>query len=76
MNPLILFGLVTAIALQVVTVFMPLGVTWAFELKQKVCFDDLGDYFKFRTLNGSEAFDVSYPCAAFDFNSSMQQEFK
>ena len=76
MNPLILFGLVTAIALLVVTVFMPLGVTWAFEPKPKVCFDDLGDYFKFRTLNGSEAFDVSYPCPDFDINSSVQQEFK
>ena len=76
MNPLILFGLVTAIALLLVTVFMPLRVTWAFEPKQKVCFDDLSDYFKFRTLNGSEAFDVSYPSPGFDFNRSMQQELK
>ena len=76
MNTLILFGLVTAIALLVVTVFTPMRVTWALEPKQKVCFDDLGDYFKFRTLNGSEAFDVSYPCPSFDFNTSIQQALK
>ena len=76
MNPIILFGLVAAIAFLVVTVFMPLGVTWAFEPKQKVCFDDLGDYFKFRLLNGSEAYDVSYPCPDIDFNTSLQEDFK
>ena len=76
MNPLILLGLVTAIAFLVAMVFMPLGVTWALEPKPKVCFDDLGDYFKFRLLNGSEAYDVSYPCPDFDFSTSLQKEFK